>query len=287
MTYETDIETIRQYYNSNTEEEWSRLDGRKPEFEITMRHLKKHLPSHSRILDVGGGPGRYSLALTKLGHHVTLMDFSENSVEFARSKAEEFHIPLDGFLVGNALHSHDYPKEMFDAVLCMGPLYHLNSKGERRAVINNCLRVLKPGGIFAASFVSIYAKYTATLKYLSSCAENLEMEEAMHKRLSSVKPHLKSYLQIKSIFTPRTDDGFTISNYINPARIDEFMQEFGLKKLAVTAAECLLSHHNELLQLPDPIWNELMDITFKFAQSPQLWGSCEHMLYIGKKSDIS
>ena len=51
---------VKEYYNQNPQIEWNRLEGGKPEFEITMRHLKETLKPNSKILDVGGGPGRYA-----------------------------------------------------------------------------------------------------------------------------------------------------------------------------------------------------------------------------------
>lgn len=75
---------VREYYNQNPQIEWDRLEGGKPEFEITMRHLKENLKLNSKILDVGGGPGRYAFSLTELGHKVTLFDLSEGNIEFAK-----------------------------------------------------------------------------------------------------------------------------------------------------------------------------------------------------------
>lgn len=67
-----------------------------------MRYLKENLMLNSKILDVGGGPGRYAFALTELGHNVTLFDLSEGNIEFAKNKSKnkskELGITLDNYM---------------------------------------------------------------------------------------------------------------------------------------------------------------------------------------------
>jgi len=81
---------ITDYYDRHREREWERLERRhRTEFALTMRSLKEHLsaaPAH--VLDVGGGPGRYAIALAQLGHRVTLLDAASGCLELARKKAE-------------------------------------------------------------------------------------------------------------------------------------------------------------------------------------------------------
>ena len=57
---------IRDYYNANVKEEWSRIAGR-PEFLITCRYLDRYIRPGDSVLDIGGGPGRYSLYLSEKG----------------------------------------------------------------------------------------------------------------------------------------------------------------------------------------------------------------------------
>lgn len=66
--------TVELFYDANTEYEWQRLERHRIEFETTKRYLDKYVSESSRILDVGGGPGRYSIYLASQGHNVTLFD---------------------------------------------------------------------------------------------------------------------------------------------------------------------------------------------------------------------
>jgi 2-polyprenyl-3-methyl-5-hydroxy-6-metoxy-1,4-benzoquinol methylase len=49
-----------------------------------MHYLKKYLPSDGYILDAGGGPGRYTIALAKMGYDVALVDFTSELLTTAR-----------------------------------------------------------------------------------------------------------------------------------------------------------------------------------------------------------
>lgn len=69
---------VRSYYDSFGEREWERLshpDDGAVEFAITNRVIEDYLPDGARVLDIGGGPGRYSIWLAERGHRVTWPTF--------------------------------------------------------------------------------------------------------------------------------------------------------------------------------------------------------------------
>jgi len=71
---------VASYYNKSTETEWTRLDRHVLEFEITKRHIDQFLSPRDYILDVGGGPGKYSFHYASKGHKVTLFDLSPRNI---------------------------------------------------------------------------------------------------------------------------------------------------------------------------------------------------------------
>lgn len=77
-----DVEIVRENYNKNAQSEWERLEGFHFEFEITKHYLKKYLQGKT-VLDIGGGPGKYSVWLAKQGYDVILVDLSENNIVLA------------------------------------------------------------------------------------------------------------------------------------------------------------------------------------------------------------
>lgn len=65
------MDAVQSFYDKNAQNEWDRLDRHRTEFAVTIRAFKDHFPpSPADVLDVGGGPGRYSITLTKLGYRV-------------------------------------------------------------------------------------------------------------------------------------------------------------------------------------------------------------------------
>ena len=150
---------MERYYDEEFEE-WERLAWHKTEFEVTKRYMKAFLPEGTqKILDIGGGPGRYAIFLTQQGHEVTLLDLSGKNIRQALEKAAEAGVKLDSCIHGDALRLSEYlyKEEQFDVVLLMGPLYHLLRSQDREKALWEALRVLKPGGLIFVSFISDYA----------------------------------------------------------------------------------------------------------------------------------
>ena len=57
---------IRDYYDASVQAEWERIANR-PEFLLTCRMLDRYIMPGGKVLDIGGGPGRYSLYLAEKG----------------------------------------------------------------------------------------------------------------------------------------------------------------------------------------------------------------------------
>src|SRR5579875_2038411 len=83
------MERIRAYYNSLGMREWQRLerdDDGSVELFLTSHILHAYLPDGARVLDLGGGPGRYTLWLAERGYHVVLADLSPELIKIAQEK---------------------------------------------------------------------------------------------------------------------------------------------------------------------------------------------------------
>jgi len=149
---------VEAFYDRSPDYEWHRLERHRMEFAVTMQALLDFLPPPpAAILDIGGGPGRYAIALTRHGYRVTLFDLSANNLTFAAEQARLAGVSLAGFEHGTATDLSRFQADRFDAVLLMGPLYHLLESAERQQAVREALRVLQPGGPLAASFIARYA----------------------------------------------------------------------------------------------------------------------------------
>jgi SAM-dependent methyltransferase len=125
------------------------------EFARTCEVLAQVLPSPpARVLDVGGGPGRYATVLAGDGYEVTVIEPVARHVEQAHQAARRAPAPFEA-RQGDARHL-DVEDDTVDAVLLMGPLYHLDADGRRRA-FSESARVLRPGGVLVAAAISRFA----------------------------------------------------------------------------------------------------------------------------------
>ena len=121
---------VRAYYASFGEREWQRLtnpDDGAVEFALTKRLLATHLPPSGRVLDLGGGPGRYTIWLAERGYQVVLADLSPELLAIARTQIAAAGIgqQVEAIVEADACDLSRWPDASFDAVLCLGPFYHL------------------------------------------------------------------------------------------------------------------------------------------------------------------
>lgn len=156
----TDQGTIARVYDQHATAEYERLDRsllHRAEFVLTAELLDEFVVPGAEVLDAGAGPGRYAEHLLGRGCRVGLTDLSSDSLRLFEQRVEPRL--ADGVLFcrqGSATDLGWLSSESFDAVLLMGPLYHLVTHDERRAALQEAWRVVRPGGILVASYVSPY-----------------------------------------------------------------------------------------------------------------------------------
>jgi ubiquinone/menaquinone biosynthesis C-methylase UbiE len=128
------------------------------EFARTTVLLERYLPAPgSDVIDVGGGPGRYALWLAERGYRVHLVDPVPLHVEQARTaSAGQPGRALTSAEVGDARELR-FADESADAVLLLGPLYHLPERDDRVAALAEARRVCRPGGVVIAAAISRFA----------------------------------------------------------------------------------------------------------------------------------
>lgn len=123
----------------------------------TLNILEQYLQGKShKIIDIGGATGAYSFDLAKSGHKVHLLDIVPVHIEKAERIAFDRGILLDGYHVGDA-RALEFADNSFDAVILHGPLYHITDIVERKKVLNEALRILKPNGVLFAFAINRYA----------------------------------------------------------------------------------------------------------------------------------
>lgn len=97
------------------------------------------------ILDLGCGPGLYTEKLGKAGHRVTGMDFSANSIRYAKASAIRKNLTID-YIHQNYLTLAE--ENRYDLILMIYTDFCVLPPEERNLLLSNIYRALKPGGKF-------------------------------------------------------------------------------------------------------------------------------------------
>ena len=195
---------ITAYYADYDEE--SRLvkdNAHRVEFDTTTHVLDDYIGEEFRVLDVGAGTGRYSFHYAMKGASVFAMDLVEKHVQILRDKLENYQGLKMRADRGNALDLSRFAGEEFDAVLCMGPLYHLGEPEEQMKCLSECKRVLRTGGIVAVAYINKdgHREFGSNpyfngldYDYIESALRELGMEIKEHVATDGITPKIGNFI---------------------------------------------------------------------------------------------
>lgn len=152
---DTDYAILRDYYG--LEQERDRLTEARGvvEYERTKEIVLRRLPAPPAVVaDIGGGPGRYSQWLAGRGHQVEHRDLMPLHVR--QLQADAATTPGLRTAVGDA-RDLDLADASVDAVLLLGPLYHLRHRDQRLRALAEARRIVRPGGPVFVAAISRWA----------------------------------------------------------------------------------------------------------------------------------
>lgn len=143
---------IENYYANYDEEGRLLKKYGQVEYLTTMKYIHECIGGDvkKRILEVGAGTGRYSVALAKEGHEVDALEYTRHNLEIMNSK-------IDGLTTirthqGTALDLSRFADESFDLTLVLGPMYHLYTKEDKEKALQEAIRVTKKGGYILVAY---------------------------------------------------------------------------------------------------------------------------------------
>jgi len=145
-----ELKYLTEYYNNYDEEGRLASKHGQVEFLTTMKYIDMYLKKGMRVLEVGAGTGRYSLALAEKGFQVDAIELIQHNIDILKGKIKE-NCVID-IRQGNAINLSCYDDETFDITLVLGPLYHLFNDDEKKLAISEAIRVTKKGGVVFISY---------------------------------------------------------------------------------------------------------------------------------------
>ena len=268
MREETEI--IRAYYNADPQKEWDRLKIRYPyEKYITTHMMDRYIRPESRILDIGGGPGHYTIHCAKQGHTVTLLDLSDENVRFAKKKARQYGVKINA-VQGDALDLSRFADDTFDTVFLMGPLYHLMNEENRMQAIREAKRVLKPGGYLFCSFILMFGGVIYGLRDLPE---------------TILWPKEQEYFEVSAKDESLAFDAFTYAWMTTVRDAKKLLASVpGLRTKTVFGQESILSAYGNILrQSPKKIRTAWYDYALRFCEKEDYLTHTEHLMIVSEK----
>jgi ubiquinone/menaquinone biosynthesis C-methylase UbiE len=270
---------VRTYYASFGEREWQRLETLPEgqiEFAVTQDALETHLPKGGRVLDVGGGPGRWAIWLAQRGYIIVLADLSPNLLEIAREQITVAGIGanVEDVIEADACDLSRFEDESFDAALCLGPFYHLPETGDRIKAARELRRVLKPNGILVAALMTRYSFLRRTIAIAD-------------ERRHLIRPDFVEHLMQEGKFINDIDGRFDAGYGFLPQEVRPFFDGFGFQQKVLLACEGIASGIERVispLRESDPaVHARFMQLVVQTASDPSILGLSSHLLYIGQK----
>ncbi|HLY26951.1 MAG TPA: class I SAM-dependent methyltransferase [Aggregatilineales bacterium] len=264
------------YYSQGREQNRLTQSQGQLEFARTQELIQRYIaPAPARVLDVGGGAGIYAFWLAQAGYEVHLIDATPLHVEQAKATQANSPHPLASIEPGDA-RKLSQPDNTADAVLLLGPLYHLTDATDRQAALREAYRVLKPGGIVFAAAISRYA----------SLLDGLRLNFASDLHFASL---IDSDLLDGQHRNPTGEDGYFTTAYFHyPADLENEVKAGAFTNVKLLAIEGIgwLTTHFESFWEDDVKRQHLMEWVRKLETEPALLGASSHLMAIGYKPDL-
>ena len=157
-------EIVSSFYNQIDEDgRLQRTRHGQLEYFITMSYIHRYENKGSKVLEIGAGTGRYSIALAKEGMDVTAVELVESNLATLRENSKGLS-NIQSYQ-GDATNLEMLPDNTFDATLVLGPMYHLYELEEVNKAIDEAVRVTKKDGVILFAFISIFAVMYANYFY--------------------------------------------------------------------------------------------------------------------------
>lgn len=261
---------LEEYYNKFNEEK--RFDSRhgQVEYRVSMKYIHMYLDeaearmasvdfsggssrvgaarSQVRLLDIGAGTGRYSVALAEEGYDVTAVELVKYNLGILKKKASSVKA-----MQGNAMNLKKLESDSFDVTLLFGPMYHLFGFEDKRKALHEAKRVTKPGGVILVAYcMNEYGVITYGFKerHVLECMEQRRLTENF-KTISS-PDNLYDYMRIEDIDALNEAEGLERIRIISPDGPANYIRTF-LNQLSDDEFEAFVQYQMAVCERADLI----------------------------------
>lgn len=232
------------------------------EYLTTMSYIHRFASEESRVLEIGAGTGRYSIALAREGMDVTAVELVGSNLEVLRENSRD----IDNIRLyqGDATDLSMFSDCSFDITLVFGPMYHLYEKDEVDRAIDEAVRVTRPGGVLMFAFLSIFGIMYSNYffgNWRSGQEENFSEDHKVR--------HFKEQL-----FT-----GYDVTEF------EQLFSEKPVEWITTAGVDGQLEPIEKRpdFSIPDEDFKDFVKWYLAFSEKRELLGGTNHLLYICRR----
>lgn len=274
-----DPKIIESHFDDPTQEEWERLDKNpvgKVQFHISNHYLKKYIKKGDRILEIGPGPGRFTIELAKLGAKIAIVDISENQLRLNKEKVEEagFDDSVEWRKKRDIINLEGIPDNAFDSVVCYGgPLSYVFEFVDQ--ALEEILRVTKKGGTILTSVMSNLGTYLHLINNV------FETQEISLERFDEVS-------RTGDVLGDLANKGTHQCHMFRYSEFQEILSKFPIDIIDASASNFLssgMSNEEFLMNLmiDSEKWNMLLKWELDFCKEPGVIDAGTHFIVVFRK----
>lgn len=232
------------------------------EFHYMEKFLRPLIAAGAHVIELGCGTGYYAFRLATLCEEYVGVDLTPKNIELFREK-----ITASGFEniraeVGDATDLTEISDHAFDAVLCLGPMYHL-PREERARVFHECHRIAKDGAVLAFSYINRLGVYAGACANWPSVYPNRKTNQAVFEySTDDDRPDVFYYTSPEEMATDAAAVGLSVVRHYG---LDFFFESCAVDSMTEEQFACYL---------------ELSD---RMCEDPYSVGLANHALLVCKK----
>jgi ubiquinone/menaquinone biosynthesis C-methylase UbiE len=265
------------FYDTYGEREWVRFErnaAARAGLAIHLHYLQKYIKSGDAVLDIGAGPGRFTIELARIGATITVADISNVQLEFNKHNVSEagFESSIRERIQCDITDLSRFADNSFDAVVAYGgPISYALDRADD--AIRECLRVTKPGGFVLLSVMSRLGGLRHFLPAVISLVDAVGFvalsdpweDGLLDERFSATGHRCKMYLS---------------------SELNNLLQAHSCNVLEMSASNYLASSSDDMLEnrwLDPEFWNAFLKVELEASRQPGALDGGTHIIAVLEK----
>lgn len=242
------------------------------ELTVTQRLLELHLPSVGAVLDVGSGTDTYAQWLRSRDLHVVRAETDDHERSFALGLPSA----ADEVVDADVRDLSRWDDGTFDVTMALGPFHRSVRALDRDRALSELVRVTRPGGLLAVSFIPRYVFLRHLLQHGRSGALVLGDPAATRGILTDG--------QVLDAETGAPTDGFAA----DPAAVVPLVEQHGVETLLLGSthgfATEMETQVDAVRRLDGDLggYDAVVELLVQTATDPSILGLAGHLLYVGR-----